>query len=59
MHVGEAEIAEVQGPDGDTHYELRGVPESGKARLEALFQVGSGRVLDIRQRPHLKDCLLN
>lgn len=37
----EAEIAKVEEPGGGTRYELRGVPESGKARLEALFQVGS------------------
>ena len=36
----EAKIAEVEEADGGTRYELRGVPESGKARLEALFQVG-------------------
>lgn len=34
----EAEIAKVEEPGGGTRYELRGVPESGKARLEALFQ---------------------
>lgn len=35
----EAVIAKVEEPGSGTHYELRGVPESGKARLEALFQV--------------------
>ena len=47
--IGTAEIAKVEGADGDTQYELRGVPESGRARLRALFTV----CLDAPQRQWL------
>ena len=47
----EAEITKVEEPGGGTHYELRGVPESGKARLEALFQVGR-----LRYHVHFQTC---